>query len=166
MCQPVLALDDPVRTLQQDLRTQPFATAPCVLITASTVQHAETVLVGLAPRYHGASARNIPHVNLCQTTDLGGCPRDSSSGKSVFQIVYFSFLSFAFHLLSRLDTVCFAFYPAQDGRVGERQGRSSLKFVSSSSSADPALVGSWRLCHIRAKTTWNITSHCQYPEIG
>ena len=35
----------------------------CVLIAASAVQHAETVLVGLAPRCQDATAtRNIPHV--------------------------------------------------------------------------------------------------------
>ena len=35
----------------------------CVLIAASSVQHAEAVLVGLAPRCQDATAtRNIPHV--------------------------------------------------------------------------------------------------------
>ena len=128
-----------------------------MLITASTVQHAETVLVGIAPRYHDASAtRNIPHVNLCQTTDLGGCPRDSSSGKSVFQIVYFQFLSFAFHASVAVGHGMLRILPFT-GRTCRRDtvGRSSLKFVSSSS-ADPALVGNWRLCQNRAKTTWNI----------
>ena len=35
----------------------------CVFVAASAVQHAETVLVGLAPRCQDANAtRNIPHV--------------------------------------------------------------------------------------------------------
>ena len=56
LCQPVLALDDEVRTLQQDLRTQPSLQRrrfSCVALCAHRgfpLQHTEAVLVGLALR--------------------------------------------------------------------------------------------------------------------
>ena len=137
----------------------------CVLIATSAVQHAETVLVGLAPRCQDANAtRNIPHVESTTEVVIGSMWKRSlvhklntlalSSeilhGADVFLFTDFLSVHFFRSLpapLSLLETVCFLILPPTQ-RTGWRCTEGCQFFVeevSFSSAADPALVGSWRL---------------------
>ena len=119
-----------------------------VLIAASVVQHAETVLVGLAPRCQDAKATcNIPHVARTIEAVIGSMSKRALVNKlnaaaSISEILHrakaFLFTDFqAVHFFGSLPT----FF-----RVWERfaLGRSSLEVVYSSS-AESDLLGRWRL---------------------
>ena len=134
----------------------------CVLIAASSVQHAEAVLVGLALRCQDANAtRNIPHVertteavivsmwkralvHKLNTMALIGEILHVANAFLVHRLLTCSFHSLASTLLSRLETVaCDSIVHRTDGLA--IHGRWFFVEVSFSSSADPALVGRWRL---------------------
>ena len=120
----------------------------CVLIGASAIQHAETVLVGLAPRCQDANAtRNIPHVgrtteavaaSMLKRALVNKLNAPASMSEILHRAKAFLITDFqAVHFFGSLPT----FF-----RVWERfaSGRSSLEVVYSSS-AESELLGRWRL---------------------
>ena len=117
----------------------------CVLIAASAVQQAETVLVGLAPRCQDANAtRNIPHVESTTEVVIGSMWKRALVRKLNTQALsseiphvadaslFTDFLSVHFFRslpapLSRFETDCFLILPPT-GLTGRRytEGASSL----------------------------------------